>query len=48
MIKFGVMSNSHPESAADLRYVRVVCHDPEWVPFFAEGDIVRGPDVPPD
>src|SRR6059058_1437366 len=37
-----------PESAADLRYVRVVCHDPEWVPFFAEGDIVRGPDVPPD
>jgi predicted dehydrogenase len=37
-----------PESAADLRYVRVMCHDPEWVPFFAEGDIVKGPDVPAD
>ena len=35
-----------PESAADVRYVRVTCHDPEWVPFFAEGDIVKGPDVP--
>jgi predicted dehydrogenase len=35
-----------PESAADVRYVRVMCHDPEWVPFFAEGDIVKGPDVP--
>ena len=37
-----------PESAADLRYIRVTCHDPEWVPFFAEGDIVKGPDVPVD
>jgi GFO/IDH/MocA oxidoreductase family protein len=37
-----------PESAGELRYVRVMCHDPEWVPFFAEGDIVKGPDVPPE
>src|SRR5205814_1990672 len=35
-----------PDSAEELRYVRVMCHDPEWVPFFAEGDIVKGPDVP--
>ena len=35
-----------PESVDELRYVRVMCHDPEWVPFFAEGDIVKGTDVP--
>jgi predicted dehydrogenase len=35
-----------PGSADELRYIRVMCHDPEWVPFFAEGDIVKGPDVP--
>jgi predicted dehydrogenase len=35
-----------PDSAETLRYVRVMCHDPEWVPFFAPGDIVKGPDVP--
>jgi Oxidoreductase family, NAD-binding Rossmann fold len=35
-----------PDSAAELRYIRVMCHDPEWVPFFAEGDIVKGVDVP--
>src|SRR5919108_2036210 len=23
-----------PSSPASLRYVRVLCHDPEWVPFF--------------
>src|SRR5207237_3493026 len=34
-----------PASAEDLRYIRVTCHDPEWVPFFAEGDIVKGADV---
>src|SRR5438552_1935699 len=34
-----------PDSAEDLRYIRVTCHDPEWVPFFAEGDIVKGTDV---
>jgi Oxidoreductase family, NAD-binding Rossmann fold len=37
-----------PDSAEELRYVRVMCHDPEWVPFFAEGDIVKGPDIPAD
>ena len=35
-----------PDSADGLRYVRVMCHDPEWVPFFAADDIVRGADVP--
>jgi predicted dehydrogenase len=35
-------------SAEDLRYIRVMCHDPEWVPFFAEGDIVKGGDVAPE
>ena len=35
-----------PDSVDALRYVRVMCHDPEWVPFFAPGDIVKGPDVP--
>src|SRR5207302_8997002 len=35
-----------PASAEDLRYIRVTCHEPEWVPFFAEGEIVKGPDVP--
>jgi len=34
-----------PASADELRYIRVMCHDPEWVPFFAEGDIVKGADV---
>src|SRR5712691_7962269 len=37
-----------PGSTRDLRYVRVMCHDPEWVPFFAEGDIVKGTDIPRD
>jgi predicted dehydrogenase len=37
-----------PSSADELRYIRVMCHDPEWVPIFAEGDIVKGPDVAPD
>jgi predicted dehydrogenase len=36
-----------PSSAESLRYVRVVCHDPEWVPFFTRADIVRAADVPP-
>src|SRR5262249_38661076 len=37
-----------PGSADELHYIRVMCHDPEWVPFFAEGDVVKGADVPPD
>src|SRR5207248_10230516 len=24
-----------PDSAGDLRYIRVMCHDPAWVRFFA-------------
>ena len=35
-----------PATAESLRYLRVMCHDPEWLPFFAEGDIVKGGDVP--
>ncbi len=37
-----------PATAEGLRYLRVMCHDPEWLPFFAEGDIVKGRDVPPE
>jgi predicted dehydrogenase len=40
------MRDELPMSAAELRYIRVMCHDPEWVPFFPEGDTVKGPDVP--
>jgi predicted dehydrogenase len=36
-----------PSSPASLRYVRVLCHDPEWVPFFGDDDIVRAADIPP-
>ncbi len=35
-----------PESAERLRYVSVVVNDPEWVPYFLPGDVVRGTDVP--
>jgi predicted dehydrogenase len=37
-----------PESAAELRYVNIVVNDPEWLPYFLPGDIVRGADVPPE
>src|SRR5207253_9460603 len=40
------MSLDLPESARSLRYRRGMCHDPEWVPFFGEDDIVRATDVP--
>src|SRR5262245_21115968 len=35
-----------PGSAADLRYVSVTVHDPEFEPYFEPGEIVRGDDVP--
>jgi predicted dehydrogenase len=35
-----------PESAADLRYGRVVVNDAEFEPFFEPGEIVRADDVP--
>src|SRR5712691_6396460 len=35
-----------PESAEALRYVRVLVHDPEFVPFFGADDVVRAVDVP--
>jgi predicted dehydrogenase len=37
-----------PETAADLRYVSIVVNDPEWLPYFLPGDVVRGTDVPRD
>ena len=37
-----------PDSAASLRYVAIAVNDPEWVPYFLPGDIVRGDDVPSD
>jgi predicted dehydrogenase len=35
-----------PDTAESLRYVSVVVNDPEFEPFFAPGEIVRGDDVP--
>jgi Oxidoreductase family, NAD-binding Rossmann fold len=35
-----------PDSAAELRYVTIAVNDPEWVPYFLPGDILRGSDVP--
>jgi predicted dehydrogenase len=37
-----------PESADALRYVSIVVNDPEWVPYFRPGDILRADDVPAD
>ncbi len=37
-----------PDSASDLRYVNIVVNDPEWLPYFLPGDVVRGTDVPQD
>jgi len=42
------MLENLPESAESLRYIRVMVHDPEFVPFFAPGEIVRGSDISPD
>jgi predicted dehydrogenase len=35
-----------PPAADALRYVSVVVNDPEFVPFFGPGEVVRGEDVP--
>ena len=43
---FGRMLAELPESAEALRYVRVLVHDPEFVPFFGADDVVRAVDVP--
>ena len=40
------MLEALPDSAADLRYARVVVNDAEFEPFFEPGEIVRGDDVP--
>ncbi|MDQ3890792.1 MAG: Gfo/Idh/MocA family oxidoreductase [Actinomycetota bacterium] len=42
------MRESLPESAGELRYIRVVVQDPEFGPYFELGDIVRGTDIPAD
>jgi hypothetical protein len=35
-----------PDSAEHLRYVNIVVNDPEWVPYFLPGDVLRANDVP--
>ena len=35
-----------PQSSVELRYVSIVVNDPEWVPYFQPGDILRANDVP--
>jgi predicted dehydrogenase len=35
-----------PDSSVELRYVSVVVNDPEFDPYFAEGEIVRANDIP--
>jgi len=42
------MRDSLPESPDELRYIRVIVHDPEFVPYFGPEDIVRGSDIPPE
>jgi predicted dehydrogenase len=42
------MLESMPSSAESLRYIRVVVHDPEFIPFFGPGEIARGSDIPAD
>jgi predicted dehydrogenase len=37
-----------PAGADELRYVSIVVNDPEWLPYFLPGDIVRAGDVPQD
>jgi predicted dehydrogenase len=40
------MREGLPDSVDSLRYISVVVHDPEFVPYFGPGDIVRGSDIP--
>jgi predicted dehydrogenase len=42
------MLEGMPSSAESLRYIRVVVHDPEFIPFFGPGEIARGSDIPAD
>jgi predicted dehydrogenase len=35
-----------PPTAEGIRYISMVNNDPEWVPYFQPGDIVRGDDIP--
>jgi predicted dehydrogenase len=42
------MLESMPASSESLRYIRVVVHDPEFIPFFGPGEIARGSDIPAD
>jgi len=42
------MLEGMPESAESLRYISVVVHDPEFIPFFGPGEIARGSDIPAD
>jgi predicted dehydrogenase len=40
------MLDGMPGSSESLRYVRVVVHDPEFIPYFGQGEIARGDDIP--
>jgi predicted dehydrogenase len=42
------MLDGMPGSAESLRYIRVVVHDPEFIPFFGPREIARGSDIPAD
>ena len=42
------MLDSLPGDASALRYISAIVNDPEFDPYFEQGDIVRGNDVPPD
>ena len=35
-----------PATSEGIRYINMVNNDPEWVPYFQPGDILRGDDVP--
>ncbi|HEU4977068.1 MAG TPA: Gfo/Idh/MocA family oxidoreductase [Baekduia sp.] len=43
---YEAMASELPASTDGLRYVSVVANDPEFGPYFDEGDVVRGADVP--
>ena len=40
------MMDVFSDPAPELRYVSVVVNDPEFEPYFEQGDIVRGADIP--
>jgi hypothetical protein len=45
---FQQMLSELPPTSEGIRYINMVNNDPEWVPYFRTGDVVRGNDVPAD